>query len=315
MRISLQSIWTLALRNIKCYLRDKTAVFFSFLSPLIILMLYLLFLGDIQNQSLLAIFQQAGLSASSSHVSQFVASWLISGVMSVTALTVTLGASEILVSDKAKNVQSDFYVAPVSKLNVLLSYVVSVFIISFSINVVILFVAQIYLLSLGAPMLSFISILKLIGITFLSILSSTFLILFIVSFLSSSNAFAVVSTLVGTLIGFLIGAYMPISMFPTPIQFISNLMPASYSNSFFKSILMEPILQNLTVGAGNELTSAIRDAYSMDLYLGDTRIKMYVMLIVLIVSVFVFMLLALLRFKKLGNTHLSIKTKKLKNKK
>ena len=85
MRISLQSIWTLALRNIKCYLRDKTAVFFSFLSPLIILMLYLLFLGDIQNQSLLAIFQQAGLSASSSHVSQFVASWLISGVMSVTA--------------------------------------------------------------------------------------------------------------------------------------------------------------------------------------------------------------------------------------
>lgn len=300
----------LAMRNIKCYLRDKASVFFSFLSPLIILLLYVLFLGEIQNANLIEIFANAGITVDPQHVSQFVASWLISGVLSVTVLTVTLGSAEILVSDRAKQVQNDFYVAPISKFKVLMSYFISVFLISFTINLLLLIVSQFYLLSLGAPMLSFVAMLQLLGVTFLSILSSTFLILFVVSFLKSSGAFSVVSTMLGTLIGFLIGAYMPIGMFPMPIQFVSNLIPASYSNAFYKSIWMNPILQNMANGTNPEVIDGIRNAYSMDLFLGSTRIPSWVMLVVLIASVFVFLLLALLRFKRLGNPRLSHQSKK-----
>ena len=42
----------LALRGIKIFLSDKMSVFFSLLAPIIILMLYVLFLGDIQYDSL-----------------------------------------------------------------------------------------------------------------------------------------------------------------------------------------------------------------------------------------------------------------------
>ena len=39
-------------RNMKKYLRDKASVFFSFLSVIMVLALYLLFLGDMQIQSI-----------------------------------------------------------------------------------------------------------------------------------------------------------------------------------------------------------------------------------------------------------------------
>lgn len=42
----------LAGRNIKVFLRDRTSVFFSFLSVIIIILLYVLFLGDTMVKSL-----------------------------------------------------------------------------------------------------------------------------------------------------------------------------------------------------------------------------------------------------------------------
>ena len=44
----------LAVRGIKIFLADKMGVFFALLAPIIILMLYLLFLGDIQIDALKA---------------------------------------------------------------------------------------------------------------------------------------------------------------------------------------------------------------------------------------------------------------------
>ena len=41
-------------RGIKIFLKDKAGVFFSLLAPLIVLMLYVIFLGDVQLDSLKA---------------------------------------------------------------------------------------------------------------------------------------------------------------------------------------------------------------------------------------------------------------------
>ena len=48
---SLYTLRQMTLRNIKIFLKDRAAVFFSLLAPLIVLMLYILFLGDIQVSS------------------------------------------------------------------------------------------------------------------------------------------------------------------------------------------------------------------------------------------------------------------------
>lgn len=290
-------VWALTIRNIKCYFRDKASVFFSFLSPLIVLLLYILFLGDIQSNAVISILQGIELPVDTNLVSSFVSAWLICGVLSISILTVTLGASGIIVSDKSNNIYKDFIVSPVSRFKIMLSYFLSIFIISFLINFVLIIISQIYLLLTGATLFTLTQLLSLMGILIISLLSSTFLIVFLVSFLKSINAYSVLSTIVGTLIGFLIGAYMPIAMFPMPIQIISNLIPASYTNALLKTIIMKDYLSKLIPAGFTEAIKGFEDNFSMNLYLGYIRIPEYAMIIVLIASIFVFMLLNLAHYK------------------
>ena len=74
----------LAVRGIKIFLADKMGVFFSLLAHIIILMLYLLFLGDIQIDDLKA--QLEGIPYEEQTVSDSEDGWMIAGVMAAICL-------------------------------------------------------------------------------------------------------------------------------------------------------------------------------------------------------------------------------------
>ena len=78
-----------AKRNILLFFRDKATVFFSLLSPLIVLMLYVFFLGDLQVMTVKSYFPE-GVQVDEKLISAFVDSWLIAGIMCVSSLTVAL---------------------------------------------------------------------------------------------------------------------------------------------------------------------------------------------------------------------------------
>ena len=56
------ALWLLTRRNLKIFLKDKANVFFSLLAPLIVLVLYVLFLGRIQEDGLLAALEEMGVA-------------------------------------------------------------------------------------------------------------------------------------------------------------------------------------------------------------------------------------------------------------
>ncbi len=72
-----------AIRNIKVYFRDKTSVFFSVLSVLIIFVLYALFLGSSWQQTV-----PSGVEGGQALLD----SWLMAGILSVISYTTTAGA-------------------------------------------------------------------------------------------------------------------------------------------------------------------------------------------------------------------------------
>lgn len=91
---------SLVKRNILVYIRDKMAFFMSFLSVVILLVLYQVFLGQMQ---LDAIKESMGTTTVSSPVIQMVNLWLIAGLTTIVSLTSTLGAFSVMVSDREKN--------------------------------------------------------------------------------------------------------------------------------------------------------------------------------------------------------------------
>ena len=92
-------MFNLAVRNMKLYFRDKTSVFFSLLGVLVIIGLYIIFLGE-QVQGSLGDLPGARF---------LMDSWIMSGVIAVTSITTTMGAFGQMVDDKVKKNYKDIY--------------------------------------------------------------------------------------------------------------------------------------------------------------------------------------------------------------
>lgn len=303
MKSRLTTIWILCKRNIRLFVRDRASLFFSFLSPIILLFLYLFFLADLQVDNIeFALKQVPNLVYTSKDIRVFVYSWLLANVVSLSIITVTLGVSGNVVLDKEKGVIKDFSVAPVSKFEIVISYFLSLFIVSLTINLLLIVLGQLYLLSIGGELLPLIDLLKFLGVLVISLFSVVLLIMIVVSYLETSNSYSALSAIVGTFAGFLIGAYMPISLFPKWVQLISNIIPASLSSALLRNIMMEGTLANLLKNVPqefyNQIEGNIRYNFSMDLFYYDYKIESWLMLLIVGGSVFLFLLINIFRYSK-----------------
>ena len=108
-------------RNRKVYTRDRLAFFMSFLSVIILILVYQVFLGQIQID---AIKEALGSDTASSDTIKMVNYWLISGLTTIISMTSTLGAFGVMVSDKEKKLSEDFKVSPIPNFKVELSYAI-----------------------------------------------------------------------------------------------------------------------------------------------------------------------------------------------
>lgn len=94
-------------------MRDRAGVFFSLLAPLIILLLYFLFLGDVQADSAAAAL--GDVPYDEKVLEAFVNGWMISGVVSVSCITVSFSAQSVMIADRERGMRDDVLVSPVTK--------------------------------------------------------------------------------------------------------------------------------------------------------------------------------------------------------
>jgi multidrug/hemolysin transport system permease protein len=292
----MRPVLQLTKRNIKLFLRNKAEVFFSFLSVFIILGLYVLFLGDVQIQNL-----KSMVGGNFPEVEILVYAWMMSGLVAVSSVTLSLGALGRMVQDRERKVFNDFMVAPIHRWQLILGYLFSTLIISFSISFVLFIVSQVVLVIKGAEWMPLISSLQVLGIIVLLTLSSGLLLLFAISFVHNETVFSLVSTIVGTLIGFVTGAYMPMGVMPRIVQDVCNLIPVSQGASLLRHLYMNPIIEKLFAGAPLETVTNYRVLQGIDLTLNKVTLSDPMMLTYLIASIGVFLIFSVLRFNAMKN--------------
>ena len=199
-------LYQLVLRNLRLYLRDKAAVFFSFLSVIIIVFLYVLFLGAMQSDNLSEAF------GDTPGIDWLVSSWIMAGLLTVSTVTVPLTALGTLIQDRQNGMIKDFYTSPIDRRVLALSYLISSWIIGFIMVFLNFVIGQIYVLTMGGELLGVIPTLQIFGLVILSIMTFSSFFFYISLFMKTTNSFGVLSTLVGTFIGFLGGIYIPIGV-------------------------------------------------------------------------------------------------------
>ena len=275
----------LLLRNLRVYFRDKASVFFSLLSVLIIILLYALFLGDAWSSG--SVFQgRAG-------VKNMMDSWIMAGLLAVVSVTSTMGAFGIMVEDKSRKIMKDFASSPLSRAGLTGGYILSAFLIGLLMSLVTAVFAVIYMVARGGAFPSLPVLGKTMLLIIITSLSNTSLVLFLVSFINSSNAFSTASTLIGTLIGFLTGIYMPIGQLPAAVQSIIKVVPTSHAAALLRQALMEEPLQKVYAGAPAEMVNAFKETMGVTLSVGGKPLTPMTHVLVLTASFVIFSFLSL----------------------
>ena len=106
----MRKIMALSIRNLRLFVRDKALVFFSFLSVIIILGLYVLFLGDIQVQNIRSMIQM-----DIPEIDALVYAWMLPGLIAVASITLSLGNMGRLVDVAQGENLSNFLFPPLKE--------------------------------------------------------------------------------------------------------------------------------------------------------------------------------------------------------
>ena len=271
-------------RNLKVFFRDKTAVFFSLLAVLIVLGLYIFFLGDVWIDSFPNI----------KGVKNLMNCWIIAGLIGVTSVTANMGAFGTMIEDKSKNKIKDFYVLPIKKSKIVGGYIISSFIVGSMMSVVTLIISQIYLVYSGVDVLNFKELTEVFLIILMTSLSNSAMILFIVSLFNSQKAFSTASSIIGTLIGFITGIYLPISMLPDSVQIIVKLFPTSHGISILRQIFMKKQMDISFADVPTNYINEFKESMGVVYYINDKLVSNTTSVFILIASTIIFFFLAVL---------------------
>lgn len=280
-------------RNVRVYYRDRGQVVLSLIAPLILLLLYVLFLGSLQIDTL----KDALPLADENDIDAFVYTWVFAGMVMITTVTTGLSALSTFVDDRVSDRFKDFRVSPISPLQLVSGYLISSFIIAFAMSMVVFAVGLgiVSLLYKAYPGLA--SVLASIGYTALMCLAFSSISSLIVTFIRSSGAFTSLSVIVGTVVGFLAGAYIPAGTMSDGVVSVLNALPFAQSAMLLREPLAGDALRTLTDGASGA-EDAIATYFGFDLFVGDFEIGAALVVVVLLSITFVAGTLGALRMRR-----------------
>jgi len=279
-------------RNLTLFFRDRANVFFSLLSVIIIIGLYILFLGDLMEEGL-----RATIGFDSDKISVVMASVTLAGMVAVTSVTSCLGALSVGIADK-ETAAKDFYTSPVSRGKITMSYILGSGAVGMIMTLVALVLCLAYITARGGSFPDAAGCVRLLLTVALSVLCSNSVVFFISAFVKSQNAFAAFSTVIGTLIGFLMGIYIPVGTLPPAVQWVIKCFPMSHAAAMFRQILADSDLSVLFSNAPPGVLSEFREAYGFTFSYGDVSSGFWFSAAVLAATTLVFYALSLAIMRK-----------------
>ena len=288
----MESLISLVSRHNKVFRRDRTAVFFSLLSILIVIGLYFVFLQKMQVDVIKQII------GDSPDIITMVNEWVVAGMLSMIAVTSTLAAFGLAVQDRETKVAADFLTAPISRAKIQLSYVINAFVIGLVFSFIAFIICEIFIFATGGSFLSMEAALKVIGLLVLSVLLASSMNMLFVLFTNTLSAFSTLSTIIGTLIGFLAGVYVPMGVLPTFAQNLIMLFPISHSSLLLRDAFMAESINKVFAGVPIEHIEAYKINFGIMYEMNGSTLDTSTSLVVIISSIIIFSIVSIIIFKK-----------------
>lgn len=305
----MKQLSSLIKRNTTLFFRDKGLFFTSLITPMILLVLYATFLGNVYRDATVQTIDAMNatlhvpIEIESRLIEGFVGGQLVSSILAVSCVTVSVSCNMLMVQDKITGANKDISISPLSPGILALSYYASTLISTFIICFTAMAVGLIYLGFVGFYLtvidifLIFIDVVILVmfGTAFSSVINF---------FMSTQGQISAVGSIVSSCYGFICGAYMPISQFGEGLANVVGLLPGTYGTSLLRKHTLGSIIDKMgESGMSEQFLCEMRDAVDCNIYtFAGTSVPEWVMYSVLIgtvlVLVGVYVVLNVLKSKK-----------------
>lgn len=268
----MKSLNALIIRNIKLFFKDRGLFFSALITPMILLVLYVTFLGNTYRSSFLGALPE-GFTVSDDLINGLVGGQLISSLLAVCCVTVAFCSNMLMVQDKVTGARQDLTVTPVKRSVLALGYYIATAVSTLIIFLITACAGFLYLAKVGWY-LSVTDILLIFADVFLLVLFGTALSSIINVFLTTQGQMSAVGTLVSAGYGFLCGAYMPISNFSDGLQKVLSFLPGTYGTSLLRNHAMRGVFAEMAdSGFPAEVVKGIKDSLDCNLYFFDRTVE------------------------------------------
>lgn len=252
-------------RNCRLFFRDKGMFFSSLITPIILLVLYVTFLGNVYRDSFTGALPE-GFVIEDALLNATVGGQLISSLLAVCCVTVAFCSNLLMVQDRVSGARRDLAVSPVRPSTIAVAYFCASALATLLISLTALAVCLGYLAMAGWLLRA--------GDVLFMLLDAALLTLFGVALSSCVNfplrtqgQGSAVGTIVSAGYGFLCGAYMPISNFSSGLQKVLSFLPGTYGTSLLRNHALAGAYREMArVGFPADVIEAIRDSIDCNLY-------------------------------------------------
>lgn len=271
-------------RNVKLYFKDKGMFFTSLITPIILLVLYSTFLGNVYRDSFVSAIPPL-VQLPNKLINATVGGQLISSLLAISCVTVTFCCNMLMVQDKVTGARRDLMMTPAKPSMLALGYYLATLVSSAIVCLVATGCCLIYLSQVGWYMT--------IGDVLAMLLDAMLLVLFgaalssaINFFLSSQGQISAVGTVVSSGYGFICGAYMPISNFSAGLQKVLSFLPGTYGTSLLRNHALAGVFREMNaLGLPAEIISGIRDSVDCNLYFFGSEVHTGAMYLIMIAGI------------------------------
>jgi len=291
----MKRFWNLTSRNIKLYFSDKGMFFTSLITPAILLILFVTFLGNIYKDSFLEMIPD-GITISEKLINSLVSGQLTSSLLAVSCITVAFCSNFLMVQDKVNGVYKDLKLTSVSSKTLSLSYFCASFISTLIVNLFALILCLIYI-SFNGWFMTLSDILVIIIDVILLTLFGCVLSSVINCMLKTQGQITAVGTIVSSMYGFICGAYMPMSSFSNSLRNILLFLPSTYGTALIKNSMMNGVFKELESNLPIEAIDSIKTGIDCKLDFFESNVSVSAMYIVLICSIIALLILYILQSK------------------
>lgn len=288
---------TLVYRHLKLFIKNPVNIILSFLSSVVILSLYFLFIRDFTIKAV------SDYGFISNYNDLFVDRLMTSGLLIVIGATSVLSIIFIFVKDNYSGIIKDFIVTSVSYIKIIYSYFIAAFIISMVITLMAYIGIELFFIIYYHYYSSINVIISSILILTLSNIIASLLILIIALGINNFTSFATFQTLYGVVIGFFTGVYIPIGYYPSIIRNIFFYFPLCQTTSLLRNINTDVITKDILKNYPVNIHNILYETFGIHLTLNDKvimvnfQMMMVIISIILLNLVFVF-ILCLKRYRR-----------------